>query len=323
VWGSRSTRHVPRGRRGWLLIGVGGGCVDCSSRLSVRDRAPESRRGALLYTAPSGRRAGALILRKPDALRLALGRRDGRRRAHGARAATPRGSGPARAHGGIVAACCALSYAFTRCSPAWRAALRLAKVLFLELVGGVVALLIFCRCGRTRRTAVGRRWRGLLGSPPVGARANFLFFSRVQRIEAAPRRRATSSGRGRLLALTLFAALDRARLARPADGGGRWPPYLNEAADRASEREFTPTEPAAAARRRTAAAKSDGREVERHQLSAPRRTHHVHVRQRRYAETRTEWDSGSRVRVLRQVRIVVASAPGVPLSAHALRGSAS
>lgn len=219
LWGLAFHRDLFRvDRRGWLLIGVGGGLLVALFEVAYQFAiagAGVAGAAALLYTAPVlVALLGRLILREAlTPLRLALAVVVMIGVALTVRGGSNTGAEAARLGitvgitGGLLSA---LSYAFTTLLARFAVPrYGLSKVLFLELVGGVVALLIFLPLwGRTPVVPpTPAAWRGLLGLAAGSVLgANFLFFSAVQRIEAAPTAVAATVEPvvGALLALTLF-----------------------------------------------------------------------------------------------------------------------
>jgi len=72
----------------------------------------------------------------------------------------------------------ALELAFTTLLARFRVPATASEGAVLELVGGVVALLIFCAVGDTRRTPSAAAWPGCWASRRLGARRQLPVFSR-------------------------------------------------------------------------------------------------------------------------------------------------
>ena len=219
VWGLLFRRDLFRvDRRGWLLVGVGGGALVALFEIAYQFAIAGvgvAGAAALLYTAPvivavlarfilkealtPLRVALALIVMIGVALTVTGGSNAG---AEAARTGIAAGIA-----GGLLSA---LSYAFTTLMARYAVPrYGVVKVLFLEAVGGVlitgVALTIW---GRTPTVPPSfDAWRGLLGLAAGSVlAANFLFFAAVKRIEAAPAAVAATIEPvvGALLAFLLF-----------------------------------------------------------------------------------------------------------------------
>ncbi len=219
VWGLLFRRDLFRvDRRGWLLIGLGGGALVALFEIAYQYAIAGvgvAGAAALLYTAPiivavlarvilkealtPLRIALALIVMVGVALTVTGGSNAG---AEAARTGITAGIA-----GGLLSA---ISYALTTLMARYAVPrYGVVKVLFLEAVGGVlitgVALKIWGRSPTVPPSA--EAWRGLLGLA-VGSvlAANFLFFAAVKRIEAAPAAVAATIEPvvGALLAFLLF-----------------------------------------------------------------------------------------------------------------------
>ena len=219
LWGLVFHRDLFRvDRRGWLLIGVGGGLLVALFEVAYQFAiagAGVAGAAALLYTAPVLVAVlGRLILGEaltPLRLALAVVVMVGvALTVHGGSNAGAEAARLGLTVGIVGGLLSALSYALTTLLARFAVPrYGLAKVLFLEVVGGVVALLIFLPLwGRTPVVPPSAAaWRGLLGLAAGSVLgANFLFFSAVKRIEAAPTAVAATVEPvvGALLALTLF-----------------------------------------------------------------------------------------------------------------------
>jgi len=205
-------------RRGWLLIGVGGGLLVALFEVAYQFAiagAGVAGAAALLYTAPVLVAVlGRLILGEgltPLRFALAVVVMIGvALTVHGGSNAGAEAARLGLAVGIVGGLLSAVSYAFTTLLARFAVPkYGLAKVLFLELVGGVVVLAIFLPLwGHTpAKPPSAAAWRGLLGLAAGSVLgANFLFFSAVKRIEAAPTAVAATVEPvvGALLALTLF-----------------------------------------------------------------------------------------------------------------------
>ena len=219
IWGILFQRDLFRAdRRGWLIVGLGGGAMVALFEIAYQYAiagAGVAGAAALLYTAPvmvavlarvvlkealtPTRVALAFLVMAGVALTVTGGSNAG---AEAARMGLTAGIA-----GGLLSA---LSYALTSLMGRWAAPrYGVAKVLFLEAIGGVVliwiALLIWGRPPALPPSAPA--WRGLLGLAAGSViAANLLFFGAMKRIEAAPASVAATIEPvvGSLLALLLF-----------------------------------------------------------------------------------------------------------------------
>jgi len=219
LWGLAFHRDLFRvDRRGWLLIGVGGGLLVALFEVAYQFAIAGvgvAGAAALLYTAPVLVAVlGRLILGEsltPLRFALAVVVMIGvALTVHGGSNAGAEAARLGLAVGIVGGLLSAVSYAFTTLLARFAVPqYGLAKVLFLELVGGVVALAIFLPLWghAPSKPPSAAAWRGLLGLAAGSVLgANFLFFSAVKRIEAAPTAVAATVEPvvGALLALALF-----------------------------------------------------------------------------------------------------------------------
>ncbi|HEV8304853.1 MAG TPA: EamA family transporter [Gemmatimonadales bacterium] len=219
LWGVLLRRDLFRvDARGWLLVGLGGGALVALFEIAYQFAiagAGVAGAAALLYTAPvivavlarvilrealtPLRVALALLVMAGVALTVTGGSNAG---AEAARMGI--GAGIA---GGLLSA---LSYAFTTLMARYAVPrYGVVRVLFLEVLGGVVILAIVLSVwGRPPAPPpTAAAWRGLIGLAAGSVlAANFLFFAAVKRIEAAPAAVAATIEPvvGALLALLLF-----------------------------------------------------------------------------------------------------------------------
>jgi drug/metabolite transporter, DME family len=219
VWGALFRRDLFRvDGRGWLLVGLGGGVLVALFEVAYQfaiGGVGVAGAAALLYTAPVlVAILGRVILGEaltPIRLALAVFVIIGvALTVHGRSntgAEVTRLGLAAGVAGGLLSA---LSYAFTTLLARYAVPrYGLTRVLFLELLGGVVVLLLFLPLWHHAPTppASSAAWAGLaaLAAGSVLA-ANFFFFAAVQRIEAAPTAVAATIEPvvGALLALALF-----------------------------------------------------------------------------------------------------------------------
>ena len=219
VWGLLFRRDLFRvDRRGWLLIGLGGGALVALFEIAYQYAIAGvgvAGAAALLYTAPVivAVLARAILKEALTPLRIALASIvmvgvaltvTGGSNAGAEAARTGIAAGIA---GGLLSA---ISYALTTLMARYAVPrYGVVKVLFLEAVGGVlitgVALTIWGRSPTVPPSA--EAWRGLLGLAAGSVlAANFLFFAAVKRIEAAPAAVAATIEPvvGALLAFLLF-----------------------------------------------------------------------------------------------------------------------
>src|SRR5438045_300645 len=219
IWGILFRRDLFRAdRRGWLLIGLGGGALVALFEIAYQFAIAGvgvAGAAALLYTAPVmvavlarvilkeelsvTRIALALIVMAGVALTVTGGSNAG---AEAARMGI--GAGIA---GGLLAA---LSSALTTLMARYAAPrYGVVKVLFLEAIGGVGVIWIALSTWGLPPAwpPSAPAWRGLMGLAAGSViAANIFFFGAVQRIEAAPASVAATIEPvvGALLALTLF-----------------------------------------------------------------------------------------------------------------------
>jgi drug/metabolite transporter, DME family len=219
IWGILFRRDLFRAdRRGWLLVGLGGGAMVALFEIAYQfaiGGVGVAGAAALLYTAPvivavlarvilkealtPTRIALAILVMIGVALTVTGGSNAG---AEAARMGVTVGIA-----GGLLSA---LSYALTSLMGRYAAPRYGAvKVLFLEAVGGVlliwVCLAIWGRPPTLPPSAAA--WRGLLGLAAGSViAANILFFGAMKRIEAAPASVAATIEPvvGAVLALLLF-----------------------------------------------------------------------------------------------------------------------
>jgi DME family drug/metabolite transporter len=219
IWGVLFRRDLFRAdRRGWLLIGLGGGALVALFEIAYQFAIAGvgvAGAAALLYTAPvmvailarvilkealtATRIALAFVVMVGVALTVTGGSNAG---AEAARMCLT-----ACIAGGWLSA---LSYALTSLMGRYAAPrYGVVKVLFLEAVGGVIliwiALAIWGRAPTVPPSPAA--WRGLLGLAAGSViAANLLFFGAMKRIEAAPASVAATIEPvvGALLALLLF-----------------------------------------------------------------------------------------------------------------------
>ena len=219
IWGLLFRRDLVRAdRRGWLLVGLGGGAMVALFEIAYQFAIAGvgvAGAAALLYTAPiivavlarlilkealtPTRVALAVIVMIGVALTVTGGSNAG---AEAARMGIAAGVA-----GGLLSA---LSYALTTLMARYAAPrYGVVKVLFLEAIGGVVLIWIALAIWGRPPTLPpsGAAWRGLLGLAAGSViAANLLFFAAMKRIEAAPASVAATIEPvvGALLALLLF-----------------------------------------------------------------------------------------------------------------------
>jgi len=219
IWGILFRRELFRAdRRGWLLIGLGGGALVALFEIAYQfaiGGVGVAGAAALLYTAPVIVAVLARIILKEGltATRIALavvvmiGVSLTVTGGSNAGAEAARMGIAAGVAGGLLSA---LSYALTSLMGRYAAPrYGVVRVLFLEAVGGVlliwIALAIWGRAPQVPPSAAA--WRGLLGLAAGSViAANLFFFGAMKRIEAAPASVAATIEPvvGALLALLLF-----------------------------------------------------------------------------------------------------------------------